>query len=137
VVAGRLRAPANRDKRAAPALLALARTDSSYARAFAIKGLGALKVPDIVPVLLPLIDPARATSGPTIQAIRDLARIGDARGEPVLTKLLYARGLNPMIRAETLLALGESAVVASTGSSTSWAIRRRRSPAVLQGLQAR
>ena len=97
------------DKRALPALLALARSDGSYTRAFAIKGLGALKDPSAVPVLLPLIDAARATSAPTIEAIRALGRIGDARAEPLLTKLLYTRGLNPMVRAETLLALGDSA----------------------------
>ena len=40
-----------------------------------------------------------------------MARIGDARGEPPLSKLLYTRGLNPMVRAETLLALGESSAM--------------------------
>ncbi len=97
------------DKRALPALLSVARSDTSYARAFAIKGLGALKDPAAVPVLLPLIDPVHAMSGPGIEAIRALGRIGDASGEPLLTKLLYTRGLNPMVRAETLLALGDSA----------------------------
>jgi cyclophilin family peptidyl-prolyl cis-trans isomerase/HEAT repeat protein len=101
------------DKRALPALLALARHDSPLTRAFAVKGLGALRDASAVPVLLPLIDPSRATSAPTIEAIRAMARIGDARGEPALTKLLYTRGLNPMVRAETLLALGESAATVS------------------------
>ena len=97
------------DKRALPVLLTLARSSSAYTRAFAIKGLGALKDESAVPELLPLIDPAHAASGVTIEAIRALGRIGDARAEPALTKLLYTRGLNPMVRAETLLALGESA----------------------------
>jgi cyclophilin family peptidyl-prolyl cis-trans isomerase/HEAT repeat protein len=97
------------DKRAIPALQTLARSTSAYTRAFAIKGLGALRDESAVPLLLPLIDAAHATSGVTIEAIRALGRIGDARGEPVLSKLLYSRGLNPMARAETLLALGESA----------------------------
>ncbi len=97
------------DKRALPVLLTLARSSSAYTRAFAIKGLGALKDDSAVPELLPLIDPAPAASGVTIEAIRALSRIGDARGEPALTKLLYTRGLNPMVRAETLLALGASA----------------------------
>ena len=52
-------------------------------------------------------------AAPTIEAIRAIGRIGDARGEPVLTKLLYTRGLNPMVRAETLLALGDSAAAVS------------------------
>ena len=101
------------DKRALPALLALARAESPYTRAFAVKGLGALRDPSAVPVLLPLIDASGATSGSTIEAIRAMGRIGDARGEPALTKLLYTRGLNPMVRAETLLALGGSAATVS------------------------
>ncbi|RPI52002.1 MAG: hypothetical protein EHM55_17570 [Acidobacteria bacterium] len=101
------------DKRALPALLALAQSDSPSTKAFAVKGLGGLRDAAAVPALLPLIDPARATSGVAIEAIRAMARIGDARGEPVLTKLLYTRGLNPMVRAETLLALGESAATVS------------------------
>ncbi|HKY19688.1 MAG TPA: HEAT repeat domain-containing protein [Vicinamibacterales bacterium] len=101
------------DRRALPVLLSLARSDGAYTRAFAVKGLGALKDPTAVPVLLPLIDAAHATSGPTIEAIRAMGRIGDASGEPLLTKLLYTRGLHPMVRAETLLALGESAAPVS------------------------
>jgi cyclophilin family peptidyl-prolyl cis-trans isomerase/HEAT repeat protein len=101
------------DKRALPALLMLARAESPTTLTFAVKGLGALRDPSAVPVLLPLLDASRATSAPTIQAIRAMGLIGDARGEPALTKLLYARGLNPMARAETLLALGDSAAVVS------------------------
>src|SRR5688500_2454894 len=102
------------DKRALPALLILARAESPFTQAFAIKGLGALRDPSAVPLLLPLIESSRGTSAPTIEAIRAMGRIGDARGEPVLTKLLYTRGLNPMVRAETLLALGDSAATVST-----------------------
>ena len=101
------------DKRALPALLTLARAESAYTRAFAVKGLGGLRDPSAVPELLPLIDASRATSGSTIEAIRAMGRIGDARGEPALTKLLYTRGMHPMVRAETLLALGESAATVS------------------------
>ena len=98
------------DKRALPVLLTLSQSSSSaYTRAFAVKGLGALRDESAVPVLLPLIDSAHATSAVTIEAIRAFAKIGDPRGEPALTKLLYSRGLNQMVRAETLLALGESA----------------------------
>jgi len=97
------------DKRALPTLLMLSAVEPVYTRAFAIKGLGALRDASAVPVLLPLIEPSRATSAVTIEAIRALGRIGDAGAQPVLTKFLYTRGLNPAARAETLLALGESA----------------------------
>ena len=96
------------DKRALPALLALARSDSTYTQTFAVKGLGGIRDAAAVPLILPFIDASRATSGVTIEAIRAIGRIRDARGEPVLTKLLYTRGLNPMVRSEVLLALGES-----------------------------
>jgi cyclophilin family peptidyl-prolyl cis-trans isomerase/HEAT repeat protein len=101
------------DKRALPALLTLARAENALTKAFAVKGLGALRDPSAVPVLLPLIEASSAASGPGIEAIRAMGRIGDARGEPALTKLLYTRGLNPMVRAETLLALGDSAAAVS------------------------
>jgi cyclophilin family peptidyl-prolyl cis-trans isomerase/HEAT repeat protein len=101
------------DKRALPALLSLARSPSAYTQAFAIKGLAALKDPEAIPLLLPLIDPARVDSTATLEAIRAVGRIGDAAAEPLLMKLLYTRGLNPMLRAETLLALGDSAAQVS------------------------
>jgi cyclophilin family peptidyl-prolyl cis-trans isomerase/HEAT repeat protein len=96
------------DKRALPALLTLAQAENAYTKTFAIKGLGGLRDAAAVPILVPLIDASRATAAATIEAIRAMGRIGDARGEPVLTKLLYTRGMNPMVRAETLLALGDS-----------------------------
>ena len=94
------------DRRALPALLALARGDSTYARAFAAKGLGALKDPSAVPVLLPLVDVSASTNGPAIEAIRALGRIGDARAAPPLLAVLRAPVTTPGVRAETLLALG-------------------------------
>jgi cyclophilin family peptidyl-prolyl cis-trans isomerase/HEAT repeat protein len=97
------------DKRATTALMALAGSQSSYTKAFAIKGLGALKVASAVPLLLPLIDVAQSTSGPTIEAIRALGRIGDERAAERLVKFVYSRDLPPMVRAETLSALGEAA----------------------------
>ncbi len=101
------------DKRALPALLALARAENAATRAFAVKGIGALRDPSAVPVLLPLLDASHAASAPGIEAIRAIGRIGDASAEAALMKLLYTRGLNPMVRAETLLALGDSAAAVS------------------------
>jgi cyclophilin family peptidyl-prolyl cis-trans isomerase/HEAT repeat protein len=94
------------DKRALPGLLAFAQSDSTYARAFAAKGLGALKDPSAVVVLLRLVDAARSNSGPAIEAIRALGRIGDPRATEPLLAVLRAPATTPTVRAETLLALG-------------------------------
>jgi cyclophilin family peptidyl-prolyl cis-trans isomerase/HEAT repeat protein len=94
------------DKRALPALLSLVRSDGVYARAFAAKGLGALKDPSAVPLLLQLIDLAQPGSGPSIQAMRALGRIGDARSAAPLLAVLRARTSPTAARAEALLALG-------------------------------
>jgi cyclophilin family peptidyl-prolyl cis-trans isomerase/HEAT repeat protein len=84
----------------------LVRSDNTYARAFAAKGLGALKDPSAVPVLLPLVDAAHSNSGPAVEAIRALGRIGDPRATAPLLDVLRASATTPMVRAETLLALG-------------------------------
>ena len=94
------------DKRALPALLALARSDSTYTLAFAAKGLGALKDAAAVPVLLPLVDASRSNTGPAIEAIRALGKIGDPRAAPPLLAVLRAPATVPTVRAEVLLALG-------------------------------
>jgi cyclophilin family peptidyl-prolyl cis-trans isomerase/HEAT repeat protein len=94
------------DKRALPALLTLARSNSTYARAFAAKGLGALKDPSAVTALLPLLDVARSNTGPAIEAIRALGRIGDSRAGPPLLAVLRAPATTATVRAEVLLALG-------------------------------
>ena len=94
------------DRRALPALLALASTAGTYTRAFAAKGLGALKDPAAVSVLLPFVDPARSNSTPAIEAMRALGRIGDARASQPLWAVVRARGIAPAVRAEALLALG-------------------------------
>jgi HEAT repeat protein/cyclophilin family peptidyl-prolyl cis-trans isomerase len=98
------------DKRALPALLTWAKSSGAYARAFAARGLGALKDPSAVPVLLPLLDAASPTSGATIEAIRALGQIGDPRASEPLFRIVRTSGSNPMLRAEALLALGETGV---------------------------
>jgi cyclophilin family peptidyl-prolyl cis-trans isomerase/HEAT repeat protein len=100
------------DKRALPALLTLAKSPGVYTRAFAARGLGALKDPSAIPVLLPLVDVAAAgpTSGATIEAIRALGRIGDARASEPLLRLVRAASANPQLRAEALLAVAETGV---------------------------
>jgi cyclophilin family peptidyl-prolyl cis-trans isomerase/HEAT repeat protein len=94
------------DKRALTTLVALTHSNSTYARAFAAKGLGALKDPSAVTALLPLVDAARSNTGPAIEAIRALGRIGDPRAGPPLLAVLRAPATTPTVRAEALLALG-------------------------------
>ena len=98
------------DARALPALLTLAKSDGAYTRAFAARGLGAIKDPSAVPVLLTLVDPAAPSSGPTIEAIRALGRIGDPRAAQPLMKIVSGTGINPMVRAEAILAAATTAV---------------------------
>jgi len=96
------------DKRALPALLTLAKSSGAYTRGFAAKGLGALKDSSAVPILIPMIDAANPTSGITIEAVRALGSIGDARAADPLTKLARTPGIPPMLRAEALRAAAAS-----------------------------
>src|SRR3989454_4214229 len=71
------------DRRALPALLTLAKDANPYTRAFAVKGLGALKDASALPVLTPLL-----TSGDRnvlIETVRAMGRIADrSASEPLL-----------------------------------------------------
>jgi cyclophilin family peptidyl-prolyl cis-trans isomerase/HEAT repeat protein len=93
------------DKRALPALLSLARSDGVYTRAFAAKGLGALKDPSALPALLPMLE-ARSNNILVVESARALGRIADARANEPLRRLIVTRGLSPTVRAEALIALG-------------------------------
>jgi HEAT repeat protein/cyclophilin family peptidyl-prolyl cis-trans isomerase len=92
------------DRRGAAALLALARDPSPYTRAFAVKGLGALKDHTAVSVIVPLV--MSRDAGVQVQAIRALGRIGDPAGAAPLLALVRARDLPAPIRLEAVTALG-------------------------------
>src|SRR5262249_52106324 len=91
------------DKRALPALLALANDSNPYTRGFAVKGLGALKDRSATPIIVPLL--SSRDSGVAIEAIRALGKIGDpAAAEPLLR---IVQGRNPQQqRVEAVTALG-------------------------------
>jgi HEAT repeat protein len=74
------------DKRALPALLTLAKDAHPYTRAFAVKGLGALKDPAAVPTLVPLL--AAGDRNVAIEAVRALGRIGDASAAQAVARLV-------------------------------------------------
>jgi cyclophilin family peptidyl-prolyl cis-trans isomerase/HEAT repeat protein len=94
------------DRRALGPLLAMTRGSSQLGRAFAARGLGALKDPSAVGALSTL---ARSWPGDTrsaISAVKALGQIGDRRAGPVLLELLRAPGLDPLLRIEVVAALG-------------------------------
>ena len=92
------------DPRALPALLTLAKDPHPYTRAFAVKGLGAIKDRAAVPVLTPLVDgPDRTVA---VEAIRALGRIGDPIGAAPLLKLIAATKADPTLRLEAVTAIG-------------------------------
>ena len=91
------------DKRATTALVALTKDAHPYTRAFAVKGLGALKDRTVMSVLLPLLaSPERAI---VIESVRALGRIGDPAAVPALLRLVQTPGTDAQIRLEAISAL--------------------------------
>jgi HEAT repeat protein len=93
------------DRRAEPALLALAGSDGVWTQAFSARGLGALHDRAAVDRLMTMIRSADKNPSPAIEAVRALGEIGDARAVPVLVPLLAPK-TNPGLRLEALQALG-------------------------------
>ncbi len=92
------------DRRALPALLALARDPNPYTRAFAVKGLGALKDRSALPVITPLVTSRDADV--QIEAVRALGRIADPSTAPALLALAQGRDVAQPLRLEAVTALG-------------------------------
>jgi HEAT repeat protein/cyclophilin family peptidyl-prolyl cis-trans isomerase len=91
------------DKRALPALLALAGDSNPYTRAFAVKGLGTLKDRSATPIIVPLL--SSRDSGVVIEAIRALGKIGDPAAAEPLLRIMQGRGPQ-QLRVEAVAALG-------------------------------
>ncbi len=102
------------DRRALGALTALARGEGSIARAFAARGLGALKEPAAVDTLVAVAEAWPRDIRAAISAVHALAQIGDRRAGPVLTTLLQTKGLDPLLQLEVIAALG---ALRATGAS--------------------
>ncbi|MEQ1727590.1 MAG: HEAT repeat domain-containing protein, partial [Vicinamibacterales bacterium] len=92
------------DARALPALLTLAKEPHPYTRAFAVKGLGAIKDPAASAALVPLVTDANRSV--SIEAIRSLARLGERAAAPALLKIVQAPKAEPHLRLEAVTALG-------------------------------
>ena len=94
------------DPRAAPVLRALAQGDGVYTRAFAARGLGALKDRGAVDLLRALAANTPSSSIVGVEAIRALGEIADPRALGTLSDLLRVRGLHDELRAEVVRSLG-------------------------------
>jgi HEAT repeat protein/cyclophilin family peptidyl-prolyl cis-trans isomerase len=92
------------DKRALNALLAFTKDAHPYARAFAVKGLGALKDPAALPALMPLL--SSGDRPVLIETIRALGRIGDPSGAAPLLKIITDAKSEPHVRLEAVSAIG-------------------------------
>ena len=93
------------DRRAAYVLTAFARGESRVGRAFAARGLGALKDPAAVETLLPLVKDWERDTRAAVAAARALGSIGDRKAGPALIDLLRAKGLDPLLRLDVIAAL--------------------------------
>src|SRR6266850_4693 len=92
------------DKRALPALLTLAKDQNPYARAFAVKGLAALKDRSALAVLNPLL--SSGTRAVLIETVRALGAIGDPSSAEPLMRIIRDEAANPQVRLETVSAIG-------------------------------
>jgi cyclophilin family peptidyl-prolyl cis-trans isomerase/HEAT repeat protein len=94
------------DRRALGVLRVFARGESRYGRAFAAKGLGALKDAGSVDVLVALAEQWVAEPRSAISAVRALGQIADRRAAAAIVRLLQAKGLDPLLRIEAVAAAG-------------------------------
>jgi HEAT repeat protein/cyclophilin family peptidyl-prolyl cis-trans isomerase len=91
------------DPRAASALLALAQDPHPLTRAFAAKGLGAMKDRAAIPVLITLV--TSTDHNVAIEAVRSLGRLGDPAAAAALMKLIQPKS-DPHLRLEAVSAIG-------------------------------
>jgi HEAT repeat protein len=92
------------DKRALPALLTLAKDPNPYARAFAVKGLAAVKDRTALPVLMPLLSSGERSV--LIETVRALGRIGDPSAAEPLLRILRDTAADPQVKLEIVGSIG-------------------------------
>jgi cyclophilin family peptidyl-prolyl cis-trans isomerase/HEAT repeat protein len=93
------------DRRAIPALQQLAATPGRYTRAFAARGLGALKDAASAPVLRTLLEQAKGDRLVTPSVVRALGQSGAPENAEPLIALLTAPNTDPNVQLEVLSAL--------------------------------
>jgi HEAT repeat protein/cyclophilin family peptidyl-prolyl cis-trans isomerase len=94
------------DTRAAAALTAFVRGGGQQARLFGARGLGALKDPASVDVLVPFAEAWRKDVPTAIAAVRALAGMGHERAAAPLASLVRVPDLPANLRLEVVAALG-------------------------------
>ncbi|MGE5246672.1 MAG: HEAT repeat domain-containing protein [Betaproteobacteria bacterium] len=92
------------DPRAVPALLTLAKEADPYARAFAVKGLGAMKAREALPVLRTLL--SSGDHGVLVETVRALGEVGESQDATPLLKIVRDTNADPQLRLEAVGALG-------------------------------
>ncbi|MBI3493651.1 MAG: HEAT repeat domain-containing protein [Acidobacteria bacterium] len=92
------------DARALPALLTLAKESHPYTRAFAVKGLAALKDRSALAVLMPLLSSGERFV--LVETIRALGRIGDPSAAGPLLRIIGDPRADAQIRLEAAGAIG-------------------------------
>ncbi|MCC7008677.1 MAG: HEAT repeat domain-containing protein [Acidobacteria bacterium] len=94
------------DRRAVPALSALAGTPGIYTAGFALRGLAAFKEPSLVAVAKGLAARRDADVKVRVAAVRALGQVGGREAAVPLIELLDAPGAPPVLILETITALG-------------------------------
>jgi HEAT repeat protein/cyclophilin family peptidyl-prolyl cis-trans isomerase len=95
------------DKRAIPSLMLLAREKSSYTAALAVRGLGSLKDPRALDVLLPLAGQADLAPRVRVRVFEALGQIGDRRGIQPLVAALDQPAIDPAAKLAAVVSLGQ------------------------------
>jgi cyclophilin family peptidyl-prolyl cis-trans isomerase/HEAT repeat protein len=94
------------DPRAGAPLRYLLQTQGRYTRAFAARGLGALKDTASTQPLLTLLQQSRGDVAITVSVLRALAQIGATEATTPIAALLTADNVEPNVRLEAVTALG-------------------------------
>jgi cyclophilin family peptidyl-prolyl cis-trans isomerase/HEAT repeat protein len=95
------------DPRAAPVLMTLVEGDGQITRAFAARGLGALKHRPAADRLAAIAGHDAEPDAVRVQAIRALAAIGEAAHAPELAKIVTTRSSGRPLQLEAVVALGQ------------------------------
>ena len=92
------------DPRALPALITFTKDPNPYARAFAAKGLAAIKDRSAIPALTPLL--SSGDRNVLIETIGALGAIGDPASAAPIVKFVEAADTDPHVRLAAIAALG-------------------------------